>query len=88
MREQLSEAQHHAVDERQEKVDGGAADQAPYRRRLVQDDRRVRRLLARGVVFAVGVHRDAGLGEGIGHGEGGGVVVLFFGVRKELIQRN
>lgn len=66
MREQLAETQHHAVDEGQYQIDGGAADQGPDGWGLVEDDggggRRGRHgeVFGGGVLLAVGVHSDAG----------------------------
>lgn len=38
MSKELSESQHHTVDERQQQVDGSASDQGPHGRGLVEDD--------------------------------------------------
>ena len=73
MGKQLAKAQHHAVDEGEQQVDGRAAYYPPDRRRLVEDDgrrrggrRRGRDVLGCRVALAVGMDRDAGLGERVG----------------------
>lgn len=40
--EELSEAQHEAVNEGKEEVDGGATQETPYRGGMVEDQRRAR----------------------------------------------
>lgn len=66
---QLAKAQHHAVDKGKQQIDGSALEYRPYRRGLVKDDwragrrRRLGRVAHVGVLLAIRVHRDAGLGE-------------------------
>ncbi len=82
MRKELPESYHHAVDNRKEQVDGDTSDQGPGGGRLVENQGwrlgglvgRCGDVVAGRVLLAVGVYRDARLGERVvffgGHGVG------------------
>lgn len=65
MCKQLAESQHQTIHEREKEVDGGAAQDAPDSRGLVEDHggagRRRGQFVVGGVVLRVGGNGDAGL---------------------------